>query len=715
MKRKPIQSMMAAVMLVTTLWSGTPAFANSVGAEVKINSGQPQITKDGFDIAEDYAVWIVEGEKTITLYDLDDSTETKIGDSRSAKTNPKVDGKYVVWIDSRHGGSDVYLYDISKKKEKRITSDSTVGTDIEIYGNNIVWTDTRNKGTDVYLYNISTDTEEQVSTSGAASKPTVSQSYVAWQDKRNKKDADIYYYDIKAQEEKEAVVSTGEQTNPVIDGDQIVYEQFGGDQLYMYTIRTKRNKKLTSDSSIKSVPHLYEDTYVYLSKSTLMLGDVDEDDVEKISSRVYSRLQPRIYEDYILFAKTDEEGRVRLHMYDLDEDEEVTLGGESGDPSDPAGSDRYVVYVSSAKRASNVILYDVETGASQVISKTDSDPIRPLVSNRYAVWYDKSDKALMSYDIRKGKLSKVTDKSVKPLRDYYELDGNNLIWINEDRRNQLVLTNLSTGKNVDVARLSKDPLSIDIYGEYITWVLEDSRNKATIYLYDIDRDRDSKIRSGVQVEKASIGDNFVVWSEYAEGTDPSWDLYYYDLDRGRTNLLLRWNSRDQLDPQASRNMVLFTDNRLSPKPRDFYFELFDVEEDSFSKYYWKDEAKMESPRIGGNRVVWIDERDGDPFVYTMAFAKAREDEDDDDDDDDTDNGGIDYGDYTDYPFAKALEDDLFLDLLDNHDFDDIAFVAFARTNKEIVLYLNDALDNSDRLLDLLDDAGMDDLSIRVYK
>lgn len=714
MKRKPIQSMMAAAMLVTTLWSGTPAFANSLGAEVRVNSGQPEISKDGFDIAEDYAVWMVEGEKTITLYDLDDATETKIGNSKSGKTNPKVDGKYVVWIDSRHGGADVYLYDISKKKEMRITTDSKVGNDIEIHGNYIVWTDKRNKGTDIYLYNIVTETEEQVSTSGAASKPTVSYAYVAWEDTRNK-NSDIYYYDIKAKKEKEAVVSSGNQSNPVIDQDRIIYEHVSQDQLYMYTIRTNRNKKLTEDSSDKSNPHLYDDTYVFLSKSTLMLGDVDKDNFEKIASRVYTRLQPRIYEDFILFAKTDEEEKLRLHMYDLDEEEEVTLGGESGDPSDPAGSDRYVVYISSLKRTDSVVLYDVETGASEIISDEDAEPIRPLVSNRYVVWYDKSEKDLMAYDIRKGKLSNVTGKSGEAHKDFYELDGNNLLWIDEDRRNLLMLTDLSSGKEVDIARLSKDPLSIDIYGEYITWVLEDNRNTASVYLYDRDTDRDTAIRSGVQVEKASIGDNFVVWSEYTKGSQGSWDLYYYDIKRDRTNLVLRWNNLDQLNPQASRNMILFEDNRLSPKPRDYYFELYDMEEDSFSKYYWKDEAKMESPHIGGNRVVWIDDRDGDPYVYTMAFAKARVDDDDDDDDDDQDNGGIDYGDYIDYPFIDALEGDLFFDLLDSYDYDDIAFVAFARTNNEDVLYLNDALDDSDRLLDMINEAGIEDMKIRVYK
>lgn len=714
MKRKPIQGLLAAVMLVGTLWGGTPALASSVGTEVKINSGQPAVSKTGFDISNNYAVWIAEGEKAVTLYDLKKGTETKIGDKKSDKKNPKVDGNYVVWTDSRNGDSDVYLYDISKDKEKRITTKSTAGSDVEISGKYIVWTDSRHNGTDIYLYDINTDEETRVSTSGKASKPSVSPDYVAWEDRRNG-NSDIFYYDIAEETEYEADVSSGQQVNPVIDSDVILYESPRGEQLYKFSIDSGRAKKVTSDSSSKTTPHLYEDTYIFASNNSLMLGDIDKSSTERIATRIYSKLQPRIYGDLVLFARTDSEGKVRLSLYDLDDEEEVEIGGIAGEPSSPDGSDRYVVYLSTSKRTSTVVLYDVEKGSSTAITDEDADPIRPLVSDRYAVWYDKTSKALMAYDIRKGKVKKVTDKSVKPSREYYELDGNNLLWVNEERRNELMLTNLSTDEEEDITRLGKDPLSLDIYGDYITWVLEDSRDKATVYLYDRDINRETKIVSGVQVEKASIGDNFVVWSEYTTGRDASWDLFYYDIKRGKINPVTRWNNGDQLDPQASRSMVLYYDNRLSPKPKDFYYELYDIDKDSFSKHYWKDDAKMDMPRIGGNRVVWIDERDGDPYVYTMAFASAREDEDDDDDDGDDDNGGIDHGDYVEYPFLAALEGDVFFDILDQFDYDQIAFVVFPGTKKEKSVSFLEALDDADLLFDLLDEADMSDIYVRAYK
>lgn len=709
MKRKPIQGWLTAAVLVTSLWSGTPAFAYSIGEEVKIDANQPEVSEAGFDIAKNYAVWMIEGEKTITLYDLEENTETKIGDKNSTKTSPHVDGDYVVWLDSRHGGSDVYLYDLSKKKETRVTNGSEAAQ-LEISGNNIVWADKREGGSDVYLYNISTGEEQKISTSKKASNPTTSDSFIAWEDTRNG-NPDIYTYDIKNKRERAGVTSKGDQLHPALYLDNVIYENqnSGISQIHVYSIGKGKDRKLTSDSDDKALPHLYKDTYLFVADDDLFYGDVDDDSTDEIANRISDKLPPRVYEDYILYAKTDSDKKLRLHLYNIDDEEELPIGGVSGDPSQPAGSDRFVVYITESKKSSSVVLYDTEAKTTKVVSAADNDPIRPLVSNRYVVWYDNDEEAIMSYDIRKGKITQVTEDDQDPSDSFYELDGTNLLWVNSERKEDLILTDLSSGDSTEIASLGKDPLSIDVYGNYVTWVASESSSKASIYLYDIEEEDDTQIRRNVQVEKASIGDDFVIWSEYTNSSNATWDLYYYDMDREKVQLLMKWTARDQVDPQASRNMVLYSDNRLSPKPKDFYYEMFDVEEGSFGENYWDDKAEMADARIGGNRIVWIDNRDKNPYVYTMAFAKPI-------DDDDGDNGGEPgNGDFKDYDFQKVLADDSFFDIIGDNDLDKIAFVIYPGTSKEKKLSLQDALDDSDRFLDLLDEAPMDDIVIRVYK
>lgn len=715
MKRRPVQGLMAAALLVTSLWSATPAFASSrLGEEVKIDVSQPEVDKAGFDISADYAVWMVEGEKTITLYDLDDNSETQIGNKSSAKTSPRVDGNYVVWIDSRDGGTDVYMYDVSMKKESLISSGSKV-TQLEISGKNVVWDDKSDKGTDIYLYNITSGDVEQITTSGKASNPSVGDTYVAWQDERNGS-SDIYTYNLKTKAEKAAVTTRGDQVNPSISEDHVVFEDQSGDydQIGSYDVNKGKTTILTTDSSDKTLPHAFETTYAVIDNGDLYFGDINKSGKRKAASSIYEKLAPRVYEDYVLYAKKDKDSKVRLNLYDMDEKVSVPLGEVAGEPSQPAGSDRYVVYVSEGSNSDSVILYDVEKGTSKSITKTDASPSRPLVSNHYVVWYDDSEDALFSYNIAKGTTKQVTDEDDDQLPDekLYEIDGDNLLWVNVDGRPELIVTNLDSGKDTEITTLKKDPLSIDLYGNYVTWVLEQSSSKASVFLYDIEEEEDTEIRKNVQVKEAKLGDDFVVWSEYTDTTKPSWDIYSYDIDRGKTTSLLRYNDRDQINPKVSRNMMLFEDNRLSPNAKDFYYELYDVEDGSYSDYSWDDDAEIEEASIGGNRIVWIDTRDDDPYVYTMAIGQPK---DDDDEEEPTPNPEPEPGDYKEYTLQDLVINDTLDSLLEDTTSDKFVMVFFQGTNKEEALSLIDIFHDMDHFNELVESANLSEIHIRIYK
>ncbi|MGI6187213.1 MAG: hypothetical protein ACOYIL_12080, partial [Brevibacillus sp.] len=591
-----------------------------------------------------------------------------------------------------------YLYDIAKKKEVRLTDGSTEAMELELAGNYVAWSGKHGGKSDIYLYNINTGEEVRISTSGQASKPTVSPSYVAWEDRRNG-NVDIYYYDIKSGRERAAVTSLGHQTNPSIYDDQIIYQDERYDDLYVYMIGRERNKRLTDDSNEQAYPHLYGDTYVYIEEGALMIGDVDYDDAEELDEEVYDKLPPRIYGDYVIFAKQDGDKKVHLYLYDLDEEELVPIGGLSGEPSQPDGDDRYVVYLNENKKASSVVLHDLKTQTSSVISKSGSEPRRPLVSDRYVVWYDAEDEALIAYDIRRGTQKRVTSSKDEPSDTLYELDGSKLAWIDDDR--DLYVTDLSTEKTEDIARVS-NPKAVDIYGNYVLWVTERS-GKDSIYLYDLDDEDETEVRTNADITGASVGDNVVVWSEYSSKTK-SYDLYYYDIRRDRTDVLTRWTDGDQIEPQASRNLVLFKEKRGS-RSKDFSYELYDIEDESYSRYYWSDDAEMDEVRLSGNRVVWIDNRDGNPAVYTLAVTDPRDDDDDDEPS----------GDYRDYNFLKVLEDDSFFDIIDENDYEDIYFVFFVGTKNEVSLNFLDALSDADLFLDLVYESGLDNVVIRVYK
>lgn len=169
------------------------------------------------------------------------------------------------------------------------------------------------------------------------------------------------------------------------------------------------------------------------------------------------------------------------------------------------------------------------------------------MSGKYVVWYDQREDALVAYDIRKGTEKQITneDDDQQPSEKLYEVDGNKLFWVNVDRRADLIITDLATGKEEEIASLRTEPLSVDIYGNYAAWVEETGSKKADIYLYDIEEKDETVIRKNVEVQSAQIGDDFVVWSENSGGAKNGWDLYYYRIDRQRTELLIRYSERDQ--------------------------------------------------------------------------------------------------------------------------------------------------------------------------
>lgn len=702
MKRGRIRGLLAAVLLTSSLWGGTSAYAAS---EIRVDGNQPAVSSAGIDISYDYAVWILQGENTITLYDIYDSRETKIGNKSSKKTEPKVDGEYIAWIDDRHGGADVYVYDIRKDRETRITSGRTEATQLELAEDKIVWVDERDGN--VYLYDLKTGDEKQVSKSGKASNPTVSRSYVAWEDKRNK-NSDIYYYDISREREYQATSKSANEGKPSLYDDQIIYEYDKGSDtdIHLYEIGRDRDDQLTDSSDDELMPHMNEDYFIYVEGNNLILGDVTRPSrASVIEKGIHSRIQPRIAGDFVLFVKRDRDDNLTLHMYDTEDEELVPIGGMGGEPSQPHGDDRYVVYINESGKYTSVVLSDLEKRTSKIISQANRDASRPLVSSPYVVWFDDRDETLVAYNIRTGKLSAPIGGNDYPNPDMYELVGNHLLWVNDGRRQSIMLTDLSTGETEDLASLREQPLAIGINDEYAMWVTGGGRT-SSIILYDLRRGREEEIRRNVDVKGAALGEDYVVWSEYSDSTN-SYDLFYYDLYRQRSNSMIRWTDKDQINPQMSRNVVLFENNRLSGKSNTFYYELYDLDEDNFLDEPWSDDAEMEEVRMGGNRVVWIDTRGSKTGVYTGAFASPR-------DDDDDDNGGTQPDDYTDYDLMKSLTDEDFVDELVKYDISKVYFVFNVGTSKEKTLLFMEGLNDLDLFFKLFEESPADKVVIRAY-
>ncbi|WP_139490013.1 TolB family protein [Brevibacillus dissolubilis] len=706
MNKKRVQGFVAATLMATALWSGSPVqAAGGIGYEEKLSPEMPSPTQAGIDISTDYAVWINEDDddQGIVVYDMDNGTSFVVAANGKDKLLPKVDGKYVVWIDTRHDSQgDIYLYDIDKKQEKRLTTDAAVPSQLALEGKYVVWTDKRGGKSDIYAYDITAGTEKKLTASGVASSPDIDRSLVVYEDTRHG-DSDIFTYDLSTNTENKIVSSKKIQKHPSIDGDTIAYEDNQYDGYYeisTYDLRTKREKRLTNGADRPTNPRVSGGYVIFEEDDSLQFMEVGETYVETIERDYYKKIV-HAADGYNVFYTTYEDGETTGHIYDIDEEEEVSFGAEADNPSLPAASDRYVVYVTEVDRSDVIMLMDLASNQAKIISNPDHDSSRPVVTDSWAAFYDDSEDVLYAYEIKTGKLKAVSEEDEDvPVEEKYEIDKGNLVWLNKQGRNYVVtLTGLSRLTHQEIASVRSEPHSVDVYGNLVSYV-EDSGDEGELNLYDYTTETLEYQRDGV-IENAQIGDDYLVWSEKTEETQ-TWDLYYYNIASNRAFPLFKRATGDQVRPQVSRGMLVFEDNRRTD-PGEYEYQAYDLEEMKYS-YSMSGEAVATQANLGGNRLVWVDEREkGEPVLYTMEVGEAR--------DDDDSTVPPDVGEYKEYVFEDLIADDSFFDIVNDTDPEKVVFVFYADTDDEVSYDLTEIED----IIELIVDVPADEVLVRIYE
>lgn len=715
MKFGRVQGAFAALVLATSLWGTTPAHAESIGEEESITSSSLSVVKKGMDLSDKYAVWVSSDEdknQSIVLYSLDNEKGEKIADSSSSKSSPVTAGNYVAWIDYGRKDGDIYLYDISSKKNPvRVTESNfkAMSDDIQISENYLVWTDGRDKN--IYAYDLAKGTTTQLSTKGKASHPAVSNSYAVWQDGRSG-DSDIFYYDFKTKKEYLASKNSDNQTNPDIYDDVIVYEDDRNNltEIYQYDISAGEESRVTksknSADNHKERPQVYGSKVIYRDNEELRIQSLSSSSYDEVNDSVSERFVSRINGKYVLYA-VEGNSSASLYLYNIKEDESTPLGSQAGgEISSPAASDRYVVYLNEGKKQDQVVLYDVKSKVTSIISSSSEQPARPLVSNQFVVWYDRKKDELVSYNVKTGKKSSITSSDDTPSDEFYALHGQKLVWADENRKGgyKLMLTDLKTMKTTETESATSELRGLGLYDNRIIWA-DGKDDRIEIDSYDIDDEHTVTIKNRIKdIDGVSVGKNYAVWSEYVSG---DWELYYYDYDRENVSQMYRYKeSKDQRKPKMSGDIFVYADNQNVRDDDGFYYYLYDLESKSRVKYYPGDAGSPSEMAIGGNRVVWIDNRDSIPEVYMMPFDKP------------SDDSGEGNGDkYTDYNFKKVLQDGTLQDIIkeNGNSFDGIYFVFMDGSTEEASVSMDDASEDFDGFIELIEGYGFENIFVRVYK
>jgi len=243
----------------------------------------------------------------VFLLDLETGEVRQITSEEHAQMCPRIYGDTIVWLDSRYEAEyhnprhyDVYAYDLSTSKEKRLTSATTAdGTDLSIDGNLVAWADNRHADPEVNIH--------------AENEP----------DYNN----DIYLYDLTANEEKRVTSYPGNDRNPDIDGDKIVWlrqEDYIRADVFVYNLETGGESQVSKSRFADFQPSIHEDRIVWVdarvsqgntSGDTVINGRQGQTDIylydletlreTKLTSTIPGQvlLNPLIFGDFVVYER----------------------------------------------------------------------------------------------------------------------------------------------------------------------------------------------------------------------------------------------------------------------------------------------------------------------------------------------------------------------------------------------------------------------------
>jgi len=191
-------------------------------------------------ISQDFIVWSdLRNSTDLDIYALDLRTglEFPVCKAFGAQQAPAVSGNIIVWEDKGRAktylnplASDIYGYDVTTGKEFLIATDSKGIRQAKpaISGNIVVWIDGHNGG-DIRGYDLGSATAfpihvESPDDYAGQNDPDIDGRYVVWEDGRNLVDLDIWGYDLLTGQEFPIFRGPGNQGNPRISGNLVVWE-----------------------------------------------------------------------------------------------------------------------------------------------------------------------------------------------------------------------------------------------------------------------------------------------------------------------------------------------------------------------------------------------------------------------------------------------------------------------------------------------------------
>ena len=248
----------------------------------------------------------------------------------------------------------------------------------------------------------------------------------------------------------------------------------------------------------------------------------------------------------------------------------------------------------------------------------------PAISGNNIIWLEDSPNGpndppgIYLYDISTGIKTLIASTPPAVLMPFVTgrgpaISGDRIVW--GDTRNgsgDIYLYDIATGIETQLTTDLSHQADPAISGDRIVWV--DGRNgKQDIYLYDISTGIETKIKDSTGAETPTISGDRIVWHEHG-------DIYLYDIATGiETQITTEIHNRPV--PKISGNNIVWMDDRNgSDAPTIYHYDIATGKETQITTephFGW-------SPTVSSDNIVWVDASPTgfDIYLHDIAAGKT---------------------------------------------------------------------------------------------
>lgn len=264
---------------------------------------------------------------------------------------------------------------------------------VDTNGDVLVYKDDVNGNWDIFLYDISSEATTQISTSiGEDMNPVISSQYIVWQ---NLSDGqwviDIYNLATGTVKKLTSSAITAHQVTPDISSSWIVWADARNGDYDIYGYDFSQGQALVTGTGDQANPRVAGDFLAYTSDESgsldVFLYQFSTGGTMPLTSSSAKENAPVTDGKYVVW-QTDESGNVDLHGYDIVTGETIIVSDATGDQRHPEIDDGLVAWMDDRSGSYDIYVYDFASGETTQLTDGSGNEILPIVSSGDIYWID---------------------------------------------------------------------------------------------------------------------------------------------------------------------------------------------------------------------------------------------------------------------------------------------------------------------------------------